>query len=59
MDYTSEQRVIQTRGTDGKYTFEKVLTSSDINKMKMKTTLRFLLTQMKMAIKKSNDNKCC
>lgn len=37
----------------------KVLTSLDINKMEMKTTLRFLLTSVKMAIKKSNDNKCC
>ena len=54
----SKQTVLQRRHTDGRETHEKMFSITLIREMQIKTTLRYHLTQARMAIiQKSTNNK--
>ena len=53
----SEQTFLQRRQTDGQKAYEKMLSIAN-RKMQIKATMRYHLTSLRMAIKKSTNNKC-
>ena len=58
MGQRPKQTFLQSRQTDGQQTHEKMLNIT-IRQMQIKTTMRYCLTLVRMAIiKKSTNNKC-
>ena len=54
-----EQTLLQRGHTEGQQTYEKTVKVTNHQKMQIKTTMRYLLTYIRMAsINKLTNNKC-